>query len=87
VAARELLIGTAVLEGLHRLRAGKGYFFWVLWPPRIRDSCFHWGWSRGCFLKSFTLASSDVVTRMSSSAGLLRNMKRIVPETPSFLSA
>lgn len=38
------------------------------------------------FLKSFTLASSDVVTRMSSFAGLLRNMKKMVPETPSFLS-
>ena len=32
------------------------------------------------FLKSFTLASSDVVTRMSSFAGLLRNMKKMVPE-------
>lgn len=39
------------------------------------------------FLKSFTLASSDVVTRLSSSAGLLRNMKKIVLETLSFLSA
>lgn len=67
----------SLAEGLARL------FFWVLWPPLGSETAIS-GWQESVFLKSFTLASSDAVTRMSSSAGLLRNMKKIILDYTKF---
>lgn len=67
-----------MLEGLHFQAEGLARLFFLILAAGSETAVSTRAGAEAVFLKSFTLASSDVVVVMSSSAGLLRNMKKII---------